>query len=73
MLKGNYVPGFRARLYQKDLRLANEAAATIGVAIPATAVVTQLLNALIAAGGADLDYSALATVLFDLAGLDGRV
>ena len=69
MLKGNYVPGFRARLYQKDLRLANEAAATIGVAIPATAVVTQLLNALIAAGGADLDYSALATVLFDLAGL----
>lgn len=70
MLKHNYVPGFRARLYQKDLRLANEAAAAIGVAIPATAVVSQLLNALVAAGGADLDYSALATVLFDLAGLD---
>lgn len=73
MLTGNYAPGFRARLYQKDLRLANEIAATNGVAIPATAVVTQLVNALIAAGGADLDYSALATVLFDLAGLDGRV
>ena len=73
MLKGNYVPGFRARLYQKDLRLANEVAGASGVAIPATAVVTQLVNALIAAGGADLDYSALATVLFDLAGLDGRV
>ncbi len=70
MLKHNYVPGFRARLYQKDLRLANEAAAASGVAIPATAVVSQLLNALIAGGGADLDYSALATVLFDLAGLD---
>jgi 2-hydroxy-3-oxopropionate reductase len=70
MLKRNYVPGFRARLYQKDLRLANEAAAASGVAIPATAVVTQLLNALIAAGGADLDYSALGTVLFGLAGLD---
>ena len=73
MLKGNYVPGFRARLYQKDLRLANEVAGASDVAIPATAVVTQLVNALIAAGGADLDYSALATVLFDLAGLDGRV
>ena len=73
MLKGNYVPGFRARLYQKDLRLANEVAGASGVAIPATAVVTQLVNALMAAGGADLDYSALATVLFDLAGLDGRV
>ena len=39
-------------------------------AIPSTAVVTQLLNALIASGGADLDYSALATVVFGLAGLD---
>ena len=70
MLKRNYVPGFRARLYQKDLRLANETAAVNGVAIPATAVVTQLLNALVAAGGADLDYSALSTVLFDLARLE---
>ncbi len=69
MLKANYVPGFRARLYQKDLRLAHETAGANGVAIPATAIVTQLLNALIAAGGADLDYSALGTVLFDLAGL----
>jgi len=70
MLKSNYVPGFRARLYQKDLRLAGETAAASGVAIPATAVVTQLLNALIASGGADLDYSALGTVLFDLAGVE---
>ena len=70
MLKGNYVPGFRARLYQKDLRLAQEAAGANGVAIPATAVVAQLLNALVASGGAELDYSALGTVLFDLAGLN---
>lgn len=70
MLKANYVPGFRTRLYQKDLRLAGEAAAAHGVSLPATAVVTQLVNALVAAGGADLDYSALATVLFDLAGVD---
>src|SRR5439155_7061778 len=27
MLKGNYAPGFRTRLYQKDLRIANETAA----------------------------------------------
>ena len=70
MIKGNYVPGFRARLYQKDLRLAGETAAAHGVAIPATAVVTQLINALVASGGGDLDYSALGTVLFELAGLD---
>jgi len=68
MLVDNYKPGFRARLYQKDMRLANEAAAANGVSMPATAVVAQLLNALIASGGADLDYAALGTVLFSLAG-----
>jgi hypothetical protein len=34
--------------------------------------VAQLLNALIASGGADLDYAALGTVLFGMAGADGR-
>lgn len=67
MLKGDYKPGFRTRLYQKDLRIANESAAANAVAMPATAVVTQLVNALVASGGADLDYSALGTVLFRLA------
>jgi 2-hydroxy-3-oxopropionate reductase len=69
MLKKNYVPGFRTRLYQKDLRIAHETAASLGVAVPATALVSQLINALVASGGADLDYSAMGTVLFDLAGL----
>lgn len=72
LIARNFVPGFRTRLYQKDLRLANETAAAQGVALPATAVVTQLINALVASGGADLDYSALGTVLFDLARLDGK-
>src|SRR5471030_666005 len=71
MLVDNYKPGFRARLYQKDLRIANEAAAANGVAMPTTAVVAQLLNALVAAGGADLDYAALGTVLFRMAGEAG--
>jgi 2-hydroxy-3-oxopropionate reductase len=68
MLIDNYKPGFRARLYQKDLRIANEAAAANSVAMPATAIVTQLVNALVASGGADLDYAALGTVLFRMAG-----
>jgi 2-hydroxy-3-oxopropionate reductase len=69
MLKSDYKPGFRTKLYQKDLRIANETAAANAVAIPATAIVTQLVNALVAAGGADLDYSAIGTVLFRLAGI----
>jgi 2-hydroxy-3-oxopropionate reductase len=72
MLKADYKPGFRTKLYQKDLRIANETAGASAVAIPATAIVTQLVNALVAAGGADLDYSAIGTVLFRLAGLGDR-
>src|SRR5438445_778666 len=68
MLKGNYVPGFRTKLYQNDLRIANEAAAANGVAMPATEIVAQLVNALVAAGGAELDYSAIGTVLRRLSG-----
>jgi 2-hydroxy-3-oxopropionate reductase len=70
MLTGNYVPGFRANLYQKDLRLAGEAAAAHGVAIPATALVTQLVNALMTAGRGDLDCAAVGTVFFELSGVD---
>jgi 2-hydroxy-3-oxopropionate reductase len=70
MLTGNYKPGFRTKLYQKDLRLANEAAAANAVAMPTTAIVAQLVNALVASGGADLDYAAIGTVLFKMAGAD---
>ena len=69
MLVDNYKPGFRTKLYQKDLRLATETAAASGVAIPGTASVAQLVNALVASGGGDLDYAAIGTVLFKLAGL----
>jgi 2-hydroxy-3-oxopropionate reductase len=69
MLSGSYQPGFRTKLYQKDLRLAFETAAANAVAMPATAVVTQLVNALMAAGGAELDCAAVGTVLFEMAGL----
>jgi 2-hydroxy-3-oxopropionate reductase len=70
MLTGNYKPGFRTKLYQKDLRLAKEAAAANGVAIPGTAVVAQHVEALVASGGSDLDYAAIATVVFKLAGVN---
>jgi 2-hydroxy-3-oxopropionate reductase len=67
MLTGNYTPGFRTRLYQKDLRIAHETAAAHAVPLPATALVSQLVNALIASGGAELDYSAIGTVVLELA------
>jgi 2-hydroxy-3-oxopropionate reductase len=67
LLQNNYKPGFPARLYRKDLRIVLDALNNAEAPAPVTAVVQQLLVALIAKGGVDLDYSALATVLMDMA------
>ena len=72
ILAGNYKPGFRAALYAKDYRIAGETLDAHQVAAPATAVVHQLVAALVAGGQGDADYSALATVLFQLSGVTPR-
>ena len=70
ILNGNYKPGFRAKLYGKDYRVAAETLAAHQVPAPVSAEVHQLVTTLLAAGKGDMDYSALATVIFSLAGLD---
>ena len=69
ILTGNYTPGFRAALYAKDFRIATATLAEHDVPAPVSTVVHQLVEALIAAGRGEDDCSALATVLFDRAGL----
>lgn len=70
MLDGNFKPGFPARLYRKDLRIVLDAINDAHAPAPVTAVVQQLLNALLAEGRENDDYSALGTVLARLARLD---
>lgn len=70
ILSKNFTPGFRTSLYHKDLGIALDTARAHEVPLPVSAVVQQLVSALMAAGRGSDDYSALATVLFDLAGLD---
>ena len=70
ILQSNYKPGFRTRLFAKDLRIAADTLSEYETPAPVAAVVQQLVAALMAGGKAEVDYSALATVLFDLAGLD---
>ena len=70
MLQNNYKPGFRARLYAKDYRIASETLAAHEAPAPVSSVVHQLVTALLASGRGDEDYSALGKVLFDLAGLE---
>ena len=70
ILSSNYKPGFRSRLYAKDLKIAVATLAENESPAPVSAVVQQLVTALVASGHGDDDYAALATVLFEMAGLD---
>ncbi len=69
ILSGNYKPGFRAELYAKDMRIVGQALADHKMPAPVSAAVQQLVTALVAGGKGEMDYSALATVVFELAGL----
>ncbi len=68
-IKRTFRPGFKTHLYAKDLRNVVSTLAEHDVAAPVTAVVQQLVNATMAAGQGELDNSAMATVLFDMAGV----
>jgi 2-hydroxy-3-oxopropionate reductase len=70
ILDGNFKPGFPARLYRKDLRIVLDALNDAHVPAPVTALVQQLLSALLAEGREDDDYSAMGTVLARLARLE---
>ena len=67
MLSGRFDPGFRIRLHQKDLKNALELAGETSVALPAAALVEQLMRAMAARGRADYDHSGLVTLVEDLA------
>lgn len=73
ILEENYRPGFRSRLYAKDMRIAARTLAENSTPAPVSSVVQELVHGLVARGRGDLDYSALATVLFDLAGISHGV
>ena len=68
MIQRTFAPGFRIRLHQKDLALALQGARELGVALPQTAGAAQLMQAVAAHGGADLDHSALVKALELMAG-----
>ncbi|WP_284615405.1 2-hydroxy-3-oxopropionate reductase [Aquabacterium humicola] len=63
MIKRTFNPGFRIGLHQKDLNLALQGAKALGVALPGTANVAQLMQACAAQGWGQLDHSALVKAL----------
>ena len=69
MITGNWKPGFKAKLFRKDFGIATRTLRDHGVPALSSAVVGQLVNAQIAAGEGEEDYSGIAKVIFRLANL----
>ncbi len=63
MIKRTFNPGFRIQLHQKDLNLALQGAKALGVSLPGTANVAQLMQACAAHGLQDQDHSAVVRAL----------
>jgi 2-hydroxy-3-oxopropionate reductase len=70
ILNANYKPGFRGSLYAKDLRIASSTLAELATPATVSAAVHQLVEAQVAAGEGEDDYSAVARVVFRLAGVE---
>ena len=63
ILTNQFTPGFRTRLYQKDLRIAQETGAALGASTPTATLIAKLVDELVESGGAELDYSAVGKML----------
>ncbi len=67
MIERDFEPGGRAALHAKDAHIVLDTAAGLGLELPVFAIVADAFDRLVAAGGGDLDHSALITLL-DAAG-----
>ncbi len=69
MIEGNFDPGFRIVLHQKDLHNAILTGKEVGVPLVVTSLVQQMLGSLINEGKGNSDHSAIANFMEDMAGV----
>ena len=63
-----FEPGFKIRLHRKDLGIALQTGRELSVPLFATAQAAEMMNTLLAMGKGDLDHSAMALLVEQLAG-----
>lgn len=63
IIRQDYSPGFKLRLYSKDLRIAQNAASERSLSLPGTKLLYNEMVELVQAGKGELDFSALIQVL----------
>jgi 2-hydroxy-3-oxopropionate reductase len=68
MLDRNFEPGFRTRLYHKDMGIVMETGRSVGMPLLGGALAAQLYQIAMNRGLGEMDYSVLARVIADLAG-----
>ena len=72
IMERNFNPGFRIRLHQKDLHNALLTGKQLGVPLPVTSLIQQMLGALINQGKGESDHSALVNFIEDMANVQVR-
>jgi 2-hydroxy-3-oxopropionate reductase len=70
LFEGVRTPGFKAYMQAKDLGIVLDTAREYGIPLPSAAVNSQMFNAMLQMGMAELDNSAVIGVLEKLAGID---
>lgn len=68
-MTGDYTPGFRTVLGQKDLRLGRNLATSLGVPLQTLGISAELFTAAVAKGRGEWSSPAIITVLEDIVGL----
>ena len=63
MISRDFRPGVESRLHHKDVQIALDCAAAVGLAVPGAALAAQTFSALMGRGGGRQDSSAVVTVL----------
>ena len=69
IIERNFSPGFKIKLHRKDMNIAMQAGREFSVPLYGTAQVAAHMDALLAQGKGELDHSAIALLIEQLAGI----
>ena len=70
MYERNFTAGFRIELHQKDINNAMETARELGISLPVTANLQQVLTSLVEKGHGKDDHSGILHYVEDAAGVE---
>ena len=73
VLDRNFKPGFKIRLHQKDLKNALEAAGSLGLSLPVTKTVQEMITTLVESGKGDDDHGGIVQALEEKNGVEIRL